>query len=54
VSGFSRTNRVPRKSVGGPSAPHKKLETTGVIVVAILILAITLTRYWHNIHWGMR
>lgn len=35
-------------------APHSWLENLGLIVIAILILAITITRYWHNIHWGMR
>ncbi|HEX3741846.1 MAG TPA: hypothetical protein VHV29_19260 [Terriglobales bacterium] len=33
---------------------HLWLENIGLIVVAILILAITLTRYWHNIHWRAR
>jgi len=39
------------------SAPHKgqrQLETTGLIVIAILILAITIFRYWHNINWRSR
>jgi hypothetical protein len=38
---------------GGP-APHKWLENVGLIVIVILILAITLTRYWQNIHWSAR
>ena len=36
------------------SRRSQRLETTGLIVVAILILAITITRYWHNIHWSAR
>jgi len=39
---------------GGPPAPHKWLENIGLIVIVILILAITITRYWHNIHWSAR
>ncbi|HJU11007.1 MAG TPA: hypothetical protein VJ728_09020 [Candidatus Binataceae bacterium] len=41
-------------SGGGVRLPHKSLENIGLIVIAILILAITLTRYWHNIHWSLR
>jgi hypothetical protein len=37
-----------------PPAPHKWLENVGLIVIVILILAITITRYWHNIHWSAR
>jgi hypothetical protein len=33
---------------------HKQLENVGLIVIVILILAITITRYWHNIHWSAR
>jgi hypothetical protein len=39
---------------GDPPAPHKLLENLGLIVIIILILAITITRYWHNIHWSVR
>jgi hypothetical protein len=42
-----------RHPAGGP-APHKRLENVGLIAIVILILAITLTRYWHNIHWSAR
>jgi hypothetical protein len=37
-----------------PPAPHQWLENVGLIVIVILILAVTLTRYWHNIHWSAR
>jgi hypothetical protein len=30
------------------------LETTGLLVIALLILAITLVRFWHNISWSAR
>ena len=41
------------------SADHPKphiydLEATGLIVIAVLILILTLVRYWHNIPWGAR
>jgi len=37
----------------GP-AREKWLENLGLIVIVILILALTITRYWHNIHWSAR
>jgi len=41
-------------SGGGAPLPRKSLENIGLVVIGILILAITLTRYWHNIHWSLR
>ena len=29
-------------------------ETTGLLVVAFLLLMLTLIRYWHFIHWSLR
>jgi hypothetical protein len=29
-------------------------ETSGLLLIALLLLAITLTRYWHVIHWSVR
>jgi len=43
-----------RAYAGGAAAPHRPLAITGPIVIAILILAITVFRYWHNIHWSTR
>jgi hypothetical protein len=43
-----------RKNAGDAPAPHNWLENIGLIVIVILILALTLTRYWHNIHWSAR
>jgi hypothetical protein len=30
------------------------LETTGLLVIAALILILTLVRYWHHIPWTAR
>ncbi len=30
------------------------LETTGLLIVAATLLAITLARYWYAIHWSLR
>jgi hypothetical protein len=30
------------------------LETTGLLVIAVLILFLTLIRYWHHIPWSAR
>ena len=43
-----------RGQAGGVPAKHKVLENIGLIVIIVLILAITITRYWHNIHWSLR
>ncbi|HZQ93533.1 MAG TPA: hypothetical protein VFA67_00910 [Candidatus Sulfotelmatobacter sp.] len=29
-------------------------ETTGLLLIAFLLLALTVIRYWHNIHWSWR
>jgi hypothetical protein len=29
-------------------------ETTGLLVIAVLLLILTLIRYWHHIHWSLR
>jgi hypothetical protein len=29
-------------------------EATGIVVIAILILILTLARYWHHIAWSAR
>jgi hypothetical protein len=29
-------------------------ETTGLLLVAVLLLALTLIRYWQHIHWSWR
>jgi len=30
------------------------LEATGLLVIALLILILTLARYWHHIPWSWR
>jgi hypothetical protein len=29
-------------------------ETCGLLLIALLLLALTLIRYWHTIHWSLR
>ena len=29
-------------------------ETSGLLLIAVLLLVLTLVRYWHAIHWGVR
>lgn len=43
-----------RRLAGGAPAPHKQLETLGLIVIVILILALVVTRSWHLIAWRAR
>jgi hypothetical protein len=29
-------------------------ETTGLLLIAFLLLVLTLIRFWHDIHWSLR
>ena len=29
-------------------------ETTGLLLIALVLLVLTLIRYWHDIHWSLR
>ncbi|HEY6339575.1 MAG TPA: hypothetical protein VIW68_13865 [Candidatus Sulfotelmatobacter sp.] len=29
-------------------------ETAGLLLIAVLLLLLTLVRYWHAIHWSLR
>jgi hypothetical protein len=29
-------------------------ETSGLLLIALLLLALTVIRYWHAIHWSLR
>ncbi len=29
-------------------------ETSGLLLIAFLLLVLTLVRYWHAIHWSLR
>lgn len=44
-----------------PDDPHKHhrhavyaSETTGLLLIAFLLLMLTLIRYWHYIDWSLR
>lgn len=45
---YSNKSRVRRRHAVIAS------ETTGLLLIAFLLLAITLIRYWHQIHWSWR
>jgi len=30
------------------------LEATGLLIIAVLVLVLTLIRHWHSIHWSLR
>lgn len=32
----------------------RKAEAIGILIVAMIVLIITLARYWHNIAWSAR
>ena len=48
--------RQPEKTQVEHHSPPQiyTLETTGLLVMAALILILTLVRYWHNIPWNAR
>jgi hypothetical protein len=54
VTGSSQKKRGKGELNPGNPPQHLWLENIGIIVIGILILAITITRYWHNIHWRAR
>ena len=29
-------------------------ETTGLLLIALVLLVLTLVRHWHEIHWSLR
>jgi hypothetical protein len=29
-------------------------ETSGLLLIAFLLLVLTIVRYWHAIHWSLR
>jgi hypothetical protein len=51
---FKALHHHKEKNAANRPAPHHWLENIGLIVIVGLILAITITRYWHNIHWSLR
>jgi len=38
--------------------PHRHAvyatESTGLLIIAFVLLVLTLIRYWHQIHWSLR
>jgi hypothetical protein len=52
AAGPRRQNQKP------PSDRHSSeiytAETTGLIVIALIILILTLVRYWRFMNWGWR
>lgn len=47
----------PQKQ-GADDAKHTRhhayaTETTGLLLIAILLLVLTLIRYWHSINWSI-
>jgi len=62
----SRTLSAERYNIGVPeedpqpehSHKHRHAiyatETTGLLLIAFLLLILTVLRYWHDIHWSLR
>ena len=49
----SQPKRAPEAQHHGPPR-IETLEATGIVVIAVLILVLTLVRYWHHIPWNAR
>jgi hypothetical protein len=49
---------VPPDRQTDSSKPHRHAvyasEAMGLLLIALLLLGITLIRYWHHIHWSWR
>lgn len=40
---------------GKPPRPHVyTLEASGLLIIAVLLLVLTIIRYWHHIPWSVR
>jgi hypothetical protein len=44
----------PRSESRRPKHHIYALETTGLLLIALMLLILTLIRYWHNINWSAR
>ena len=56
---FRRYNiRVPDSTSQDDHKHHRHAvyasETTGLLLIALVLLVLTLVRYWHEIHWSVR
>ena len=56
-----RVPSLPREKAREDESSHRHhrhavyaSETTGLLLIAFLLLALTLIRYWHGIHWSLR
>jgi len=51
---------APRRQPDPPPSGHHHapqvytLETTGLLIIAVLVLVLFVIRYWHNIAWSAR
>lgn len=50
---------VPSPKLNDSSHPDHRhavyaSETTGLLLVALVLLVLTVVRYWHVIHWSWR
>ena len=50
----SRLPQVAHSSKKRPKHHIYALETTGLLLIAVMLLIVTLIRYWHNINWSAR
>jgi len=53
------TRVFPPRRQNGSSHTHRRhaiyaTETSGLLLIAFLLLVLTLVRYWHVIHWSVR
>ena len=51
--------RVPTAEQKAADLRHRRhavyaSETTGLLLIALVLLILTLVRYWHDIHWSLR
>jgi hypothetical protein len=58
---FIRTKMISVADAQRQNDPERKqrhsiyaTETAGLLVIALLLLVLTLVRYWHDIHWSWR
>jgi len=52
------TSPEPTKNSSSSQAHHRHAvyasETTGLLLIALVLLVLTVIRYWHEIHWSLR
>ena len=58
LAGYNEALPTPDKSDADAPKRHCHAawaaETTGLILIALLLLIVTLIRYWRVIHWSVR